>query len=68
MSIELRKKFENYLILNRLAPRTRQAYINAVVGLAQYFNKSPDKLTDEQVQQYLVDLLRHRKGGITEAS
>ena len=61
MSIELRKKFENYLILNRLAPKTRQAYISAVAGLAQYYNKSPDTLTDEQVQQYLVDLLRHRK-------
>jgi integrase/recombinase XerD len=61
MSIELRQRFENYLILNRLAPKTRQAYINAVGGLAQYFNKSPDTLTNEQVQQYLVDLIRHRK-------
>ncbi len=61
MSSELRKKFENYLVLNRLAPKTQDAYIGAVTGLAQYYKKSPDVLNDEQIQQYLVYLIRHRR-------
>jgi site-specific recombinase XerD len=61
MASELRRKFENYLILNRLAEKTQEAYINAVADLAKHYNQSPEKLTDEQIQQYLVHLIRHRK-------
>lgn len=61
MASDLREKFENYLILNRLSAKTQQAYLKAVEGLAFYHNQSPDKLTDEQVQQYLLYLIRHRK-------
>ncbi len=61
MTCKLRDKFENYLILNRLSAKTRQAYLKAVQGLAFYHNQSPDKLADEQIQQYLLYLIRHRK-------
>lgn len=61
MASELRKKFENYLILNRLAQKTQEAYLDAVTGLAKHYNQSPEHLTDEQIQQYLVYLIRHRK-------
>jgi len=61
MASELRRKFENYLILNRLAQKTQEAYLNAVADLAKHYNQSPEHLTDEQIQQYLVYLIRHRK-------
>jgi site-specific recombinase XerD len=61
MATELRKKFEDYLILNRLAQKTQDAYLNAVAGLAKHYNQSPEQLTNEQIQQYLVYLIRHRK-------
>jgi len=61
MASELKKKFENYLIANRKAPKTQQAYLSAVVGLANYFNRPPDQLTNDQVQDYLVHLIKHRK-------
>lgn len=61
MASKLRDKFENYLILNRLSARTRQAYLKAVEGLAFFHNQTPDQLSDEQIQQYLLYLLRDRK-------
>jgi integrase/recombinase XerD len=60
MASELKKRFENYLIVNRLAPKTQEAYLSAVTGLANYHNVSPDLLTNEQVQDYLVHLMKHR--------
>jgi integrase/recombinase XerD len=61
MVSELRQKFENYLVLNRLAQKTQAAYLGAVVGLARHYNQSPEHLTNEQIQQYLLHLIRHRK-------
>jgi integrase/recombinase XerD len=61
MASDLREKFENYLVLNRLSAKTQEAYLKSVEGLAFYYNRSPDKLTDEQIQQYLLYLIRQRK-------
>lgn len=61
MASELRKRFENYLIVNRLAQKTQEAYLNAVAGLSKHYNQPPERLTDEQIQKYLVYLIRHRK-------
>jgi site-specific recombinase XerD len=61
MASELRKKFEDYLVVNRLAPKTQEAYLNAVAGLSKHYHQPPERLTAEQIQQYLVYLIRHRK-------
>lgn len=61
MASELRKRFEDYLVVNRLAQKTQEAYLNAVAGLSKHYNQTPERLTDEQIQQYLVYLIRHRK-------
>ena len=61
MASELRTRFEQHLILSRLSPKTREAYVRTVVGLAKYYKQSPDKLNNEQIQQYLFYLLEHRK-------
>ena len=61
MASELRKRFEDYLVVNRLAQKTQDAYLNAVAGLSKHYNQTPERLTDEQIQQYLVYLIRHRK-------
>jgi len=58
---ELRSKFENHLILRRYSPKTSKAYINAVKSLAEYYRRSPDRLTDEQVQEYLLYLLKEKR-------
>jgi hypothetical protein len=56
MASQLRKKFENHLILSRLSANTQEAYIKAVEGLAFFYNQSPDKLGDDPDR---VDQRRH---------
>ncbi|MCP3942766.1 MAG: tyrosine-type recombinase/integrase [Desulfobacteraceae bacterium] len=58
---ELRRKFENHLILRRYSPKTSTAYVNAVKSLAKYYRLSPDRLTDNQVQDYLLYLLKEKR-------
>jgi site-specific recombinase XerD len=58
---ELRQKFENHLILRRYSPKTSTAYINAVKSLAEYYRRSPDRLSDDQVQEYLLYLLEEKR-------
>jgi len=33
----------------------------AVTGLAKYYNRSPEELSQEEVQRYLLHLLEERK-------
>jgi site-specific recombinase XerD len=61
MASELKKKFETYLIVNRMAPKTQQAYLCAVTQLPKYYSRSPDQLTQDQVQDYLAYLINQRK-------
>ncbi|WP_300465550.1 site-specific integrase [Desulfobacula sp.] len=58
---ELRQKFERHLTLHRLSPKTNAAYMNAVKSLAGYHRQSPDKLTNEQIQDYLHYIIADRK-------
>lgn len=61
MTTALRSKFESFLVLNRLAPKTRQSYLKAVERLALFHNQPPDQLSNDQIQQYLLHLIRDRK-------
>jgi site-specific recombinase XerD len=49
------------MTLQRLSPHTKRSYIRAVKGLATFYNKSPDKLTNDQIQEYLRYLLEDCK-------
>jgi site-specific recombinase XerD len=44
-----------------LARRTHKTYIAAVVRLAKYYRRSPDQLTNDEVQAYLAHLILERK-------
>lgn len=61
MSSQLREEFTNHLILQRYSPKTREAYINAVIGLTRYHMKSPDKLSNDEIQEYLRYLIEEKK-------
>jgi site-specific recombinase XerD len=49
------------LQLRRYAAPTQKAYLEAVNGLAKYYMIPPDRLTGEQVQDYLLYLMIERK-------
>jgi site-specific recombinase XerD len=47
--------------LREFAPKTQEAYVSAVSGLAKYCNKSPEKIVQEEVENYLLHLRQELK-------
>ena len=52
----LRQRMMQDLQLRGYSDRTVEAYVRAVVQLANFFHVSPDEITEEQVRQYLLHL------------
>jgi site-specific recombinase XerD len=61
MNNNLTKQFIDYMTLQRFAFATKKNYIVAIEGLEQFYNQSPDTLTNDQIQEYLRYLLEDRK-------
>jgi len=58
---ELRDRMHHDLVVRGLAERTRESYTAAVVGLTRFYRRSPDRLTQREVEAYLVHLAEERK-------
>lgn len=58
---DLRKRMDNDMVLRGLAERTRKSYIAGVVGLARHYRRSPDRISEAEVQAYLLHMLQVRK-------
>ncbi len=56
MSTTLRQRMTHDLRLAGLADRTQDAYLRAVRNLAAHFRTPPDRLSEDQVRQYLLHL------------
>jgi len=56
----LRQRMLDALVLRGKAQRTQQAYIRAVAALARHYRRSPEQLSANEVQRYLLHLLRER--------
>jgi len=59
----LRQKLIDEIVLRNLSPDTRDLYVSAVSGLAQYYHRSPDQIREEEIKAYLLHLLNDRKLG-----
>ena len=57
----LRQRMIDAMVLRGLAARTQEAYLHHVAALARHYRSSPDQLSDEQVQAYLLFLLQQRR-------
>jgi hypothetical protein len=44
------------LLARGRADRTRESYLEAVTGLARFHRRSPDEITDAEIQAYMVHL------------
>jgi site-specific recombinase XerD len=53
-------KMLDALMQRGMAGRTQEAYIDAVARLARHYGRGPERLSAEEVQQYLLHLLRER--------
>ena len=58
---ELRTRMDNAMILRGLADRTRESYLACVTGLAKFHRRSPDTLSAEEIQAYLLHLITEKK-------
>lgn len=61
MSSALRKRMIDRMIIRHMSEKTIESYVGAVKAMARYYGKSPEELTPEEVQQYLLYLEKHRK-------
>ena len=57
----LREKMKEEMILVGLAESTQVIYLKAVMSLCDYYNKSPMKLTEQEIKTYLLYLKKEKK-------
>jgi site-specific recombinase XerD len=53
---ELRQKMIRSMELENLSDNTQRRYLNAVSGLAKHYHRSPDQLSKEMIEDYLLYL------------
>ena len=58
---QLRQKMIRAIELKNLSNHTQRAYLVAVTGIARFYNQSPDKMTKEKIEDYLL-YLKQDKG------
>ena len=58
---ELGNKMIKSMEVRNLSTNTERSYLAAVCGLARHYNKSPDKVSKDMVEDYLL-YLRSEKG------
>jgi len=57
----LRKQMDGDLVVRGMSVRTREAYLGAVAGLAKHYARPPDRISEQEVQNYLLHLIEERK-------
>jgi integrase/recombinase XerD len=57
----LRQKLIDEIQLRGFSPNTQDSYVRSVAGLAQFYDRSPDKIADDEIKAYLLHLLRIKK-------
>ena len=54
MMTPLRSRLIEEITLRNYSPRTAEAYVHAVYGLAKHYSRSPDTLSDPEIREYLL--------------
>lgn len=57
----LRKKMINDMKLRRFSPDTQKLYVYAVEDLSKFYSRSPDRISEDEVWEYLLHLQEERK-------
>lgn len=57
----LRIRFVQDLQLHGFSPKTQACYVGAVRGLAKFYNKSPDRVTEDELRGCFLHLTLERK-------
>ena len=59
----LRQRLVNDMTVRGLAENTKRSYLTAVTGLARHYRRSPDQISAQEVQDYLIYL--HEQRGLS---
>jgi len=57
----LRQNFIRELVIRGTSPRTQESYVGAIARLAKHYHQSPDRLTDDQLKDYIFHLAHEKK-------
>ena len=57
----LRQRMLEDMQLRRFSPHTVEAYLRAVTKLAEFYKRSPDQISREEVRTFLVDVVKRKK-------
>ena len=57
----LRQQLITALTLKRYSPKTHEAYVGAVAGLARYYGRAPDTICNQEIKTYLLHLHNERR-------
>lgn len=57
----LRQQMQSDMVLHGFAARTQESYLGAVTSIAKHYHRSPDQLSTDEIQQYLLHLINERK-------
>lgn len=58
---ELRDRMVQDMQVRDFSPRTQEAYLAAVRGLAAHYHRGPDLLSDEEIHRYLLHVREERQ-------
>ena len=58
---KLRQKMIRAMDLRNLSAHTQRGYLTAVTGLAKHYRKSPEKITNTMIEDYLLYLKNEKK-------
>ena len=61
MSRKYQNNFENYLIVQHVAEKTKKSYLQAVHGLEAFHKQPDDNLNDVQIQDYLLHCIQEKE-------
>ena len=56
----LRQRMTKDMTVRGFAENTKSSYLNSVTGLARHYRRSPERISAEEVQDYLIYLHEHR--------
>lgn len=57
----LRTRFLEDMQLHGFSPKTQSCYVGAVRGLAKFYRKSPDQISEEELRRYFLHLTLEKK-------
>src|SRR3972149_6391985 len=58
---ELRTRMDNDMLLRGMAERTRESYLGAVARMARFYRRSPERVSEQEVQAYLLHMMQEEK-------